>query len=138
MCVRPRTQNSDSVINNVDSDTSFIHCGVPQGSIVGPLVFLIYINNDLPNCNLLSDVTMYADDTNLTYSSKNRDDLFSSITHDLANLKQWLDSSRFSLNVLMTKCLFTGIRHKISLLPSEPDICLDSQSIERCQYLKKA
>ena len=81
---------------------------------------------------------MYADDTNLTYSSKNRDDLFSSLTHDLANLKQWLDSSRFSLNVLMTKCMFKGIRHKISLLPSEPDICLDGQSIERCQYLKKA
>ena len=52
---------------------------------------------------------MYADDTNLTYSSKNPDDLFSSLTHDLAILKQWLDSSRFSLIVLMTKCLFTGI-----------------------------
>ena len=118
MYVRARTQNSDSVINNVDSDTSFIHCGVPQGSILGPYA--------------------YADDTNLTYSSKNRDDLFLSLTHDFADLKQWLDSSRFSLNVLMTKCLFTGIRHKISLLPSEPDICLDSESIERCQYLKKA
>ena len=79
---------------------------------------------------------MYADDTNLTYSSKNPDDLFSSLTHDLAILKQWLDSSRFSLIVLMTKCLFTGIWHKISLLPSEPDICLDGQSVERCQYLQ--
>ena len=61
------------------------------------------------NCNLLSDVRMYADDTNLTYSSKNPDDLFSSLTHDLAILKQWLDSSRFSLIVPKTKCLFTGI-----------------------------
>ena len=60
----------------------------------------------------------------------------SSLTHDLAILKQWLDSSRFSLIVLMTQCLFTGIWHKISLLPSEPDICLDGQSVERCQYLQ--
>ena len=55
-----------TVINTVNSDISFIHCGVPQGSIFGPLLFQIYIN-DLPNCNLLSGVRVYADDNNLTY-----------------------------------------------------------------------
>ena len=87
-----------TVINNVNSETSFISCGVPQGSILGPLLFLLYIN-DLPNCNLLSDVRMYADDTNLTFASKDPNELFSSLTHDLGNLKQWLDSNRLSLNV---------------------------------------
>ena len=99
------------VINSVNSETSFISCGVPQGSILGPLLFLLYIN-DLPNCNLLSDVRMYADDTNLTFASKDPNELFSSLTHDLGNLKQWLDSNRLSLNVLKTKCLFTGTRQK--------------------------
>ena len=42
-----------------------------------------------------------------------------SLTHYLSNLKQWLDSNRLSLNVLKTKCLFTGTRYKISLLPIE-------------------
>ena len=110
-----------TVINNVNSETSFISCGVPQGSILGPLLFLLYIN-DLPNCNLLSDVRMYADDTNLTFASKDPNELFSSLTHDLGNLKQWLDSNRLSLNVLKTKYLFTGTRQKISLLPSNPHI----------------
>ena len=68
-----------TVINTVNSNISFIHCGVPQGSILRPLLLLIYIN-DLRNCNLLSGVRMYADDNNLTYSSKNPDDLFSSHT----------------------------------------------------------
>ena len=124
-----------TVINNVKSETSRIRCGVPQGSILGPLLFLLYIN-DLPNCNLLADVRMYADDTNLTFASSDPEELFSSLTHDLNNLKQWLDSNRLSLNVLKTKCLFTGTRHKISLLPSEPHICLDGHLIERVNSYK--
>ena len=124
-----------TVINNINFETSFISCGVPQGSILGPLLFLLYIN-DLPNCNLLSDVRMYADDTNLTFASKDPNELFSSLTHDLGNLKQWLDSNRLSLNVLKTKCLFTGTRQKISLLPSDPHISLDGYSIERVNSYK--
>ena len=124
-----------TVVNNVKSETSRICCGVPQGSILGPLLFLLYIN-DLPNCNLLSDVRMYANDTNLTFASSDPEELFSSLTHNLSNLKQWLDSNRLSLNVLKTKCLFTGTRYKISLHPSEPYICLDGHLIERVNSYK--
>ena len=79
---------------------------------------------------------MYVDDTNLTFASKDPEELFSSLTHDLSNLKQWLDSNRLSLNVLKTKCLFTGTRYKISLLPSEPHVCLDGHLIERVNSCK--
>ena len=65
-----------TVINNVNSEISFIRCGVPKGSILGPLLFLLY-TNDLPNCNLLSDVRMYADDT---FASKDPEELFSSLS----------------------------------------------------------
>ena len=124
-----------TVINKINSETSFVSCGVPQGSILGPLLFLLYIN-DLPNCNLLSDVRMYADDTNLTFASKDPNELFSSQTHDLGNLKQWLDPNRLSLNVLKTKCLFTGTRQKMSFLPRDPHISLDGHSIERVNSYK--
>ena len=112
------------------SETSRIRCGVSQGSILDHLLFLLYIN-DLPNGNLLSDVSwMY--DTHLAFASSDlKTELFSSLTHDLSNLKKWLNSNRLSLNVLKTKCLFTGTRNKISLLPSEPYICLDGYLIER-------
>ena len=98
---------------------------------LGPLLFLPLYINDLANCNLLSEVRMCADDTNLTFASKDSEELFSSLTSDLGNLKQWLDSNRLGLNVLKTKCLFTGMRQKISLLPSELHIYLDGYSIER-------
>ena len=79
---------------------------------------------------------MYADDTNLTFASNDPEELFSSLTHDLSNLKQWLDSNRLSLNVSKTKCLFTGTRYKISLLPSKPYICLGGHLIERVNRYK--
>ena len=62
--------------------------------------------------------------------------MFSSLTHDLDTPKQLLDSNRLSLNVLKTKCLFTGTRQKISLLPSDPHISLDGHSIERVNSYK--
>jgi len=51
-------------------------------------------------------------------------------------LKQWLDTNCLSLNVLKTKCLFTGTKQKISLLPSEPHIYLDGHSIDRVHSYK--
>ena len=63
-------------------------------------------------------------------------ELFSSLTRDLGNLKQWLDSNSLSLNVVKTKCFIIGTRHKISLLPSNSDICLDGHPIERVDSYK--
>ena len=61
---------------------------------------------------------MYADDTNFTFASKDSEELFSALTKDLGNLKQWVDSNRLSLNVLRKKCLFTarGIKSFSSLV----------------------
>ena len=53
-------------VNNHLSSASPLNCGVPQGSIIGPLLFLIYIN-DLPNCLNVGTPRMYADDTNVTF-----------------------------------------------------------------------
>ena len=95
-------------INGVQPEPRIISCGVPQGSILGSLLFLIYIN-DLPICQLLSKVRMYADDTSLTYSSQNSDELSQALTQDLAVLKIWLDTNRLSLKVIKTKFIYLFI-----------------------------
>ena len=75
-----------------------IKCGVPQGSILGPLLFLIFIN-DLPNCFNSGTVAMYADDTTVTFSAENTASLEFQINKELGSLENWLIANKLSLNI---------------------------------------
>ena len=84
-------------INGVTSTKGDISCGVPQGSILGPLLFLLYIN-DMHLAVDSSTVYHFADDTNLLYSHKSLKKLRSILNKDLALLYDWLCANRLSLN----------------------------------------
>ena len=95
-------------INSSTSPFLPITCGVPQGSILGPLLFLVYIN-DLPKVLTFSNVTMYADDTAIYYSAKDSKMIKQCMQHDLNKLDTWFPvkkpSNRLSLNVKKTKLM---------------------------------
>ena len=99
-------------VHEVSSKTEDIKCGVPQGSCLGPLSFLIHIN-DLPFSLKKGKMMMYADDTSISYSSKNMKDINQTLNSELGYLKQWLQGNKLSLNVLKTKALVLGSKPKI-------------------------
>ena len=104
-------------VNGVDSNVAEIDVGVPQGSCLGPLLFLIYIN-DLPQAVQDSSVTMYADDTSLCHQSHDLTQLNEAINSDLKKLETWLNGNKLSLNVAKTHSMLISTKQKGSSLTS--------------------
>ena len=73
-------------VNGVSSRIEEIHCGVPQGSCLGPLLFIVYIN-DLPFCLENCQVNMYADDTSISFSARSVNDLKVTLNKELDSLR---------------------------------------------------
>lgn len=96
-------------IDNVMSDYLELSCGVPQGSILGPLLFLIYIN-DLPSF-LQMKITMFADDTTIQHFGNNLSEMKQEINQTLKSLTSWLKSNRLLLNIQKTKVVLFSPRN---------------------------
>ena len=85
----------------VESSRQTVVCGVPQGSSLRPLLFLIYIN-DIPNCSEKLSFRIFADDTNIFASSPNATQLETLINQELLMVKEWCDTNRLSINFKKT------------------------------------
>jgi hypothetical protein len=95
------------------SSLAVITCGVPQGSNLGPLLSLIYVN-DLPNCLSFSNASLFADDTNLTTSGISAKDVQSQLNEDLENVYRWLFANNLTLNIEKTEYMLRGSRQRVN------------------------
>ena len=103
-------------INGFNSKLEHIHCGVPQGSILGPLLFLIYIN-DL-NCAIrYCSVHHFADDTNLLNYNNSVKRMNKQVNQDLKNLTNWLNANKICLNVSKTEVVLFKSSRKLTDVP---------------------
>ena len=87
--------------NGQSSEMMDINYGVPQGSVLGPLLFLLYIN-DLPNISKILNFYLFADDTNIYYESKSLIEIEKAMNRELDKLYLWLNINRLSLNIEKT------------------------------------
>ena len=85
--------------------------GVPQGSILGPLLFVMFVN-DLPTVISMNSVNMYADDTTLYYGGANVNDSIQVLQEDAQSVLQWLDCNRLTVNLKETNLMILGRRRR--------------------------
>ena len=115
------------------SDYQSTKCGVPQGSILGPLLFLIYIN-DMPLSSHTAQFILFADDTSLLFKSKDLSSLTINVNSELTKISHWISANKLSLNIGKTKCmLFQNTQNQI---PNHEEIILHGNKIEKVDHFK--
>jgi hypothetical protein len=117
-------------LNGIESDSLNVDYGVVQGSTLGPLLFLIYINN-ITKLNLHSRLFLFADDTALVTSGCSWTEAFEHASSDLVKVKGWLDNNVLSINIGKTKCLPIYLRGGPGSSVLKMHLCGDPQS-ETC------
>jgi len=118
--------------NGINSNQQCVTCGVPQGSVLGPLLFIIY-TNDLPNALRSSRCILFADDTTIFHSSNDLKISASLISNDLELLTDWFRANKLSLNVTKTNYM---IFSKTQIDSSNINLKIGTEHINRVNDTK--
>ena len=119
--------------NGISSEIRKVTCGVPQGSVLGPLLFLLYIN-DLPNISEKLTFFLFADDTNIYYESKDLEELEKTVNEELKKLSLWLNINRLALNVAKTN--FVIFRSPLKKSKRNVTLLMNKKALQQKDHVK--
>ena len=123
-----------TLINDSLSEPKLVTCGVLQGSKIGPLLFILYIN-DLPDRILHCKVFLYADDTALYYAADNSRTIEDVLNTEMQNVSDWFMTNKLTLNSKKTKAMIFGTSKRLKAIPPLDIRCGDDQ-IEQVSVFK--
>jgi len=131
------SQRSQRVsIGNISSQTRIIHSGVPQGSVLGPLLFFIYIN-DLPLNNESTNTDLFADDATMYTSSSDTEVIQMRLNSDLIRVQNWAQQNRMVINEGKTKCMILGTSQKLHKSGNpELSLAINNHRLENVKHEK--
>ena len=122
------------IVKEGQSEIKSVKCGVPQGSILGPVLFIIYMN-DLYNVSEFLFTILYADDTCVLLHGKNLNDLIISINKELALLFTWLQANKLSLNGQKTYYMIFH-RARIKLINHSSNVVIGGSILTKIDEIK--
>ena len=111
-------------------------CGVPQGSILGPLLFILYVNDITGTSNVL-DFILFADDTTILYSHENIESQISVVNAELEEVSNWFKTNKLSVNASKTNYMILGTSHMTSVKPQQHfNVILDDTVLDKVKCTK--
>ena len=122
---------------NNKSDLMNIICGVPQGSILGPLLFILYVN-DIVNTSHVFNFTLFADDTTILYSHKDLETQVPTINRELSEVSNWFKTNKLSVNASKTNFMILGTSQMTKKYDQDDSlqIILDDTKLDRVTNTK--
>ena len=119
--------------DNCKSEKLDITCGVPQGSILGPLLFILYVNDIVNTSNMLQFI-LFADDTTILFSDiSSKVDL---INTELKEVTNWFKTNKLSVNASKTNFMIIGTTHQTSKPENNIKVILDNVELSRVNKTK--
>ena len=121
-------------VKNMNSDICTLTCGVPQGSVLGPLLFLLYVN-DIANSVPDTPVKLYADDTNLFIYDKSLQNLVKHAEVCLSKLVRWFTANKLTLSIDKTCYSVFGVTNSVKNNVKLNIDCTEVLQVESTKYL---
>lgn len=121
------------VINNSKSNARKMDCGVPQGSVLGPLLFLLFIN-DLPEIDTQNKLVMFADDNTYLCTGNNMNDCLNYVEYILKKFSSWFQNNKLHLNT--SKTTFIHFTPKSGVMNSSHLVRINNKSLQQVQSTK--
>ena len=104
------------IANETRSDPGIVSCGVPQGSILGPLLFLCYVND--MSISIKCKLLLYADDSALIVSGSDPQTIADKLSEELESCRKWLLDNKLSLHLGKTEAILFGSKRKLKNVES--------------------